>query len=71
MIEACFNQSNMNTDTAIQKAGSVKALADVLGVSVQAVYLWQRRGRLPDLRVYQLKERRPEWTEAPLLERAP
>lgn len=51
----------MKTQTAIDKAGSVKELAGIFGVSVQAVYQWVKRGDLPELKVYKLRELRPEW----------
>ena len=44
----------MNTDQAIKDFGSIRSLADVLGISVQAVYKWN--GTVPALRVYQLNE---------------
>jgi DNA-binding transcriptional regulator YdaS (Cro superfamily) len=36
--------------------GSSRALAQALGVSVQAVSQWKGRGRLPELRARQLQE---------------
>lgn len=49
----------MKVETAIRLAGSVKALADLLGISHQAVYQWGET--VPQLQVYRLKEMRPEW----------
>ena len=54
----------MEFQIAKQKAGSARALADLFGVSVQAVYRWARDGELPASRVYELRVKRPEWFEA-------
>ena len=48
----------MKTSYAINKVGSVKELAALFGISVQAVYKWG--DELPELRVYQLKNKKPE-----------
>ena len=45
---------SMNVSEAINIFGSVKNLAKELGITVQAIYLW--RGKVPLLRVYQIKE---------------
>ncbi len=50
----------MDIKTAIERAGSVSALARVLGVSRQAVQQYRESG-LPTAREYQLYEARPEW----------
>ena len=47
--------------TAIRLAGSVQALADLLGVSRPAIYQWKLE--VPTMRVYQLKALRPQWFE--------
>ena len=49
----------MNKQTAIQKAGSVRALAQLLGVTHQAVYAWG--DELPPLQAYRLRELKPRW----------
>lgn len=49
----------MKTKLAIKRAGSGAELARILGVTRQALTIW--KPNLPPLRVYQLKERRPEW----------
>lgn len=49
----------MKTKQAIKLAGSQSALARILGVKRQAVPQWVPN--LPPLRVYQLRELRPEW----------
>lgn len=50
----------MTKSEAIRLAGSKSALSRVLGISRQAIHLWQGE-RIPPLRVYQLRELRPEW----------
>jgi DNA-binding transcriptional regulator YdaS (Cro superfamily) len=49
----------MNTETAIQLAGSTKALAELLGITRPAIYQW--KSQVPLLRLYQLKALKPEW----------
>jgi DNA-binding transcriptional regulator YdaS (Cro superfamily) len=48
----------MTKQDAITKAGSVKKLADLLGITRLAIYQW---GDIPRLRMYQLKELKPDW----------
>lgn len=52
----------MKTKLAIKRAGSRKALADLLGISKAAISQWGPT--VPELRVYQLREKRPDWFEA-------
>lgn len=49
----------MNKQTAIQKAGSVRNLATLLGVTHQAVYAWG--DELPELQVFRLRKMKPRW----------
>ena len=49
----------MTTQTAIEKAGSIKQLADLLGISRPAISQWGEQ--VPQMRVYQLKALKPEW----------
>lgn len=44
----------MKTSEAIQLFGSIRRVAEALGVSVQAVYAWG--DLVPPLRAYQLRE---------------
>lgn len=48
----------MKTQDAIQQFGSVRKIAEALGLSVQAIYAWG--DEVPPLRVYQLREIRPD-----------
>jgi predicted transcriptional regulator len=47
----------------IEKYMTCYALAKLLNVSPNAVYHWKKRGSIPALRIYQLKEMKPEWFE--------
>lgn len=49
----------MKKATAIRLAGSANKLAKLLGIRHQSVIGW--REVVPPLRVYQLKELKPEW----------
>lgn len=49
----------MKTETAIQLAGTSAELARVLGLSRAAISQWP--DDVPPLRVYQLREMKPEW----------
>jgi hypothetical protein len=49
----------MDTQYAIQRAGSKKALARVLGISRQAIQQWGPQ--LPPLQAYRIKEIKPKW----------
>jgi DNA-binding transcriptional regulator YdaS (Cro superfamily) len=48
----------MDKQTAITLAGSQSKLARILGIERSAVHQWKK---IPLLRIYQLKELRPEW----------
>ena len=48
----------MDKKELIQKAGGVTALAKLLGIKPPAIYQWKA---IPQLRLLQLKELRPEW----------
>jgi DNA-binding transcriptional regulator YdaS (Cro superfamily) len=49
----------MKKELAIQKAGSAKALADILGVTRAAISQWGRD--VPKARLWQLMAVKPEW----------
>jgi hypothetical protein len=51
----------MKTAEAVRRAGSVKALADLLGITSGAISQWDEE--LPEARVWQLRVLRPEWFE--------
>lgn len=45
----------------LQKIASLYRVAKILGVTAVSCYKWKKTGRIPPLRLYQLKEKRPEW----------
>ncbi len=49
----------MDKAAAVKRAGSMSKLAVILGITRQAVSGWGRK--VPGLRLYQLRERRPDW----------
>lgn len=49
----------MKTKQAIQMAGSPTALAKIFGITSAAVHQWG--DDIPRLRIYELREKRPEW----------
>jgi predicted transcriptional regulator len=51
----------MTKQEAIERAGSVGALAKLLGVTSAAISQWGER--VPDSRVWQLRVLKPEWFE--------
>ena len=48
----------MDKKELIEKAGGVTALAKLLNIKPPAIYQWKK---VPELRMLQLKEMRPEW----------
>ncbi len=52
--------AGMDIETAIKRAGSISALARILGVTRQAVQQFRTTG-IPSGRVADLREKRPEW----------
>ena len=45
----------------LEKKTTLYKVAKELGLTAPAVYKWRETGKVPDLRVYQLKEKMPEW----------
>lgn len=43
----------------IEAAGGVRPLADLLGLSTQAVYKW--KAEVPPLQQFRIRELRPQW----------
>ena len=44
----------MTTDEAVQHFGSIEAMADALGITRAAVYLW--KGKVPRLREFEINQ---------------
>jgi predicted membrane protein len=55
---------NMKKQYAIEKAGSRRALSEILGISQAAISMWGEN--IPQARVWQLKTLRPEWFDFPV-----
>lgn len=53
----------MKTSNAIELAGGVSALAEILDITHSAVSQWG--DDIPKLREYELREKRPEWFAHP------
>jgi RNase P/RNase MRP subunit p30 len=47
--------------TDLPKNVTLYELAKVLGITAPAAYKYKKTNKIPDLRVYQLKEKKPEW----------
>lgn len=45
----------------LQQYASLYEVAKILGVKPPSCYKWKASNKIPDLRLYQLKEKRPEW----------
>jgi len=48
----------MTKQKLIKKAGSRKALAELLGISLSAISQWKK---VPQARIWQAKDLRPQW----------
>lgn len=53
----------MKTEEAIRRAGGKKELADLLGISLPAIYQWKKE--VPQPREWQLRLLRPAWFRKP------
>ena len=49
--------------TDLPKGVTLYELAKVLGITAPAAYKYKKNNKIPDLRVYQLKELKPEWVQ--------
>ena len=45
----------------LEKHATCYKIAKLLGVTPTSIYQWKKTGKVPPLRVYQLKEMKPEW----------
>jgi predicted transcriptional regulator len=45
----------------LEKHATCYRIAKLLGVTPTSIYAWKKTGKIPPLRVYQLKEMKPEW----------
>jgi predicted transcriptional regulator len=53
-------KGNQMTVEELEKHASLYRVAKILGMTAPSVYKWKKSG-IPPLRLYQLKEKRPEW----------
>ena len=54
----------MKVDELLQRSHcNLSEIAKVLGVTAPACYKWKLSGEVPPLRLYELKEKKPEWFE--------
>jgi hypothetical protein len=49
------------TITELKQYATLYQVARILKISPPAVYKWEKKEQIPPLRLYQLKELRPEW----------
>jgi transcriptional repressor of cell division inhibition gene dicB len=49
----------MKTAEALQRAGGLRPLADLLGITPSAISQWGEN--VPDARIWQLRVLRPDW----------
>lgn len=47
--------------TDLPKEVTLYQLAKVLNITAPAAYRYKKKNKIPDLRVYQLREAKPEW----------
>ena len=52
----------MTLDELLQKTTLYK-VAQILETKPTSLYKWKKTGKIPPLRLYQLKEKMPEWFE--------
>jgi hypothetical protein len=45
----------------LEKYATCYKISKLLGVTPTSVYQWKKTGKVPLLRVFQLKEMKPEW----------
>lgn len=45
----------------LEKYMTCYGIAKLLGVTPTSVYQWKKTGKIPALRIYELKEKKPEW----------
>lgn len=48
----------------LEKHATCYKIAKLLGVTPTSVYQWKKTGKVPQLRMYQLKELKPEWFDS-------
>jgi hypothetical protein len=49
------------TVTELEKITTLYKVGQMLGLTYPAVYKWRKTNKIPPLRLFQLKEMKPEW----------
>jgi transposase-like protein len=45
----------------LEKKGTLYEIAKILGITASSAYKWRKIKHIPPLRLYELKEKKPEW----------
>lgn len=45
----------------LMKKGTLYSIAKILGITPSCAYKWRKIGYIPPRRLYELKEKKPEW----------
>lgn len=45
----------------LEKKGTLYEIAKILGITASSAYKWRKLKQIPPLRLYELKEKKPEW----------
>jgi len=59
--ETCGKYDVIGSVEELEKKASLYKVAQVLNLTAPAVYKWRKKNVIPDLRLYQLREKKPEW----------
>jgi hypothetical protein len=54
-------QENPMTVVELEKKTTLYKVGQLLGLTYPAVYKWRKTNKIPALRLFQLKEMKPEW----------
>jgi predicted transcriptional regulator len=49
------------TVTELEKKTTLYKVGQLLGLTYPAVYKWRKTNKIPPLRLFQLKEMKPDW----------
>ena len=58
--DAMYSCCMENAKHIISAIGGLTATGEILGISAAAVHRWNENNRIPPLRMFQLRERRPD-----------
>ena len=54
-------KDNSMTLEKLMEYTTLYEIAKILGLKPPSAYKWKAKGKIPALRLYQLREKRPEW----------